>query len=199
MPAVPPSPPDRKYSIATPPIDGALAQGDVYTDGALRGLVPCTRRAGWAYLVVSGGEASGGRCGTMGEPYPTALRAELRAVNEALRSACPPPTIHTDNQQVVDGVRLGKSWPCAPERDGADIWQRVWHQLEDIGPGMHIVKVKAHLPFSKVQDGHISLQDWCGNGVLIYGRWRDARSPPNCPQYRSTTHDRRRPWLGIVG
>ena len=86
-PTATPHPPEREYHIAAPPSDGALASGNVYTDGALRGSVPSTRREGWAYSVVNEAEATWGRYGTMGDLYPTALRAERRAANGALRRA----------------------------------------------------------------------------------------------------------------
>ena len=95
--------------------------------------------------------------GPMGELYPTALRAELRAVNEALRCASLPLTMHTDNQQVVDGSQNGKSWSCAPERDGADIWRDIWRLLDDIGLRVRIMKVEAHLLFIRLLEGHMPL------------------------------------------
>ena len=164
-PSVPCAPPWLEYDVGTPPTDGALATGNVYTDGALRGLVPCTRRAGWAYIVINGDERTWGRYGTMGELFCTIFRAELKAVVEVLRCACPPLTIHTDNQQVVDGWLAGKIWSCASNRDGADLWRQFWALMADIGGGVHITKVKAHVSFAKVQAGAMSRLDWCGNGL----------------------------------
>ena len=101
----------------------------------------------------------------MAEPWPTSFRAELRAALETLPLASPPLTIHTDNQQLVDGWVNGEKWCCSSRRDGADMWRELWARIKDIGPGIRIVKVKAHLSFIHVQRGTISQQDWCGNGL----------------------------------
>ena len=103
------------------------------------------------------------------ELFPTIFRAELTAVIEARRVACPPLVVHTDNQQVVDGWEAGKAWSCASNRDGADLWRSFWSRMHDIGPGIQIVKIKAHVPFSRVQERQMSWQDWCGNGLA--DRW----------------------------
>ena len=39
----------------------------------------------------------------------------------------------------------------------------------DIGQGVQIVKVKAHVPFALVQERKMTWQDWCGNGLA--DRW----------------------------
>ena len=84
---------------------------------------------------------------------------------EALRHAASPVTIHTDNQQLVDGWLAGRRWSCASNRDGADLWRSFWAKCADLGPGINVVKVKAHVSFAKVQQGAMSLQDWGGNGL----------------------------------
>ena len=97
-PNAPPPPPWIEYNIEPPPTDGAIVTGSVYTDGALRGLLPCTRRVGWAFVVVNQLDETWGRFGTVSERYTTVCRAELHAAVEALRHSTPPITIHTDNQ-----------------------------------------------------------------------------------------------------
>ena len=164
-PSIPPPPPWLEYHVGEPPVDGALATGNVYSDGALRGLVPETRRAGWAFIEVNGTERKWGKYGTMGEMFCTIFRAELKAVVEILRCACPPLTIHTDNQQVVDGWKAGKAWTCSSKRDGADLWRQFWTLINEIGDGVRICKVKAHVSFGRVQSGAMSVVDWCGNGL----------------------------------
>ena len=79
----------------------------------------------------------------MTEAYPTALRAELRALLEILRHSAGDLIVHVDNQQVVDGVRRGEKWCTAAVRDGADIGRLVWSALRDLS-GIEVVKVKAH-------------------------------------------------------
>ena len=105
----------------------------MYTDGALRGLVPCIRRAGWAFVGVNDQDVTWGRFGTVSEQYTTIFRAELRAAIEALCHCVPLVTIHTDSQQVVDGWNAGQRWSCASNRDGADLWRIFWARNRDIG------------------------------------------------------------------
>ena len=103
----------------------------------------------------------------MDELVCTVFRAELRAV-DVLRCACSPPTIHTDNQQVVVGWHAGKFWPCASNRDGADPWKLFWALVANVGYGIRFVK-EAHASHAQVQVGAISKLDWCGNGLA--GEW----------------------------
>ena len=105
----------------------------------------------------------------MAEPCPTTFRAEPRAALETFRIASPPFDIHTDNQELTDGWLNGEKWCCSSCRDGADMWREVWARIKEIGLGIHIVKVKAHLQFAYVQRGIISQQDWCGNGLADAG------------------------------
>ena len=135
----------------------------------------------------------------MGELVCTVCRSELKAVVEVLRSACPPLTIHIDNQQVVDGWQAGKNWSCASNRDGADLWRHFWTLANDIGEAINVVKVKAHVSFAQVQAGATSWLDWCGNGPA------DAWAKSACAmvvkaspaaEYHSAWVV---PWLGTVG
>ena len=96
-----------------------MARGIAYTDGALRGTMPKSRRAGWAFVVSQGGEKFWGKFDVCSEEYTTVLRAELRALAEILRIACGPLTVYVDNSQVVDGVKMGKDWCVDAKRDGA--------------------------------------------------------------------------------
>ncbi len=80
------------------------------------------RRAGWGVVVVSSsGEVLWTLYGTLSERFPTVVRAELRAVYEALRRAVGRVTIHTDNQEVLDGYNHGELWSTAAGRSGASI------------------------------------------------------------------------------
>ena len=48
----------------------------------------------------------------------------------------------------------------------ADLWRICWARNKDIGPGIDIVKVKARVPNALVQQGVMTFQDWCGNGLV---------------------------------
>ena len=105
--------------------------GVAFTDGAMKGRAPkAARRAGWACVLVDdSGLVIGGLYGSRPDHYPTAFRAELRAVIELLMLAVPPLHIWTDNQAVVDGWHRGKAWCCASTRSAADLWMRFWAKL----------------------------------------------------------------------
>ena len=141
-----------------PPVDGLLATSDVYTDGALRGLITCSRSAGLAFVATNGAEPTWERDGTDGEQYPTTLRVELRPFAKMLLCALPPVVIHTDNEQVVDGWSLGKARSCASNRDGADLWRLFWALIVDVGEGVEIRKAKAHVSFAKVRPVEMTRQ-----------------------------------------
>ena len=105
-----------------------------------------------------------GKYGSIGEPYPFALRVELRALLEILRHTAGGLTVHADNKEVVDGVANGQQWCCMAKRNGADLWRHIWAALGDLS-GMRMVKVKAHLCFSHVMQGVMTCSSWAGNAV----------------------------------
>ncbi len=84
---------------------------------------------------------------------------------EALRIAVAPIKIHCDNQQVVDGVERGREWCLDARREGADLWRLIWAALDDVGDGVHVVKVKAHTSWREVAMGLITLRDQRGNAM----------------------------------
>ena len=90
-----------------------------------------------------------GISGSLAENYPSVVRSELRALLEILRHMAGGLVVHVDNQEVVDGVQLGSVWGCAAGRNGADLWRSIWICLDDLS-GAEVVKVKAHLQFSKI-------------------------------------------------
>ena len=143
-----------------------IATGDVYTDGALTGRFRVLKRAGWAIAVLRQDlSIEWATYGVCGELDPSILRAELRAVLEALRVAVPPLVIHTDNAEVVSGVQMGRELACQAAREGADLWRLVWQMLEDIGPGVEVRKVKAHTTEHDVLEGLIERQHHLGNAA----------------------------------
>ena len=164
-PECPKPPPAIEAWVGHPPPTGAVASGVAYTDGSLNGSVPKARRAGWAYIVDDSESPPWGKYGTCHEQCPTVLRAELRALVEILRITVGPLDIFVDNAEVVEGVQRGRAWGCNPKRDGADLWRQVWDRLDEIGPGVRVCKVKAHLTFQDVLGGRIPWSNWIGNGI----------------------------------
>ena len=143
-----------------------LATGDVYTDGALTGLFRAIKRAVWAVAVLREDmSVDWAVYGICGELDPSILRAELRAVLEALRMGLPPLTIHTDNAEVVEGFLIGEEMACQAHREGADLWRLVWQKLQEMGEGVEIRKVKAHTTESDVLEGLIDLKHQAGNAA----------------------------------
>ena len=167
-PERPPTPPESQRLVGSPPKDGFAAKGVAYTDGALRGTIPWARRAGWAYIVVDGSEPIWGIRGTCAEPYPTVVRAELRALLEILRITTGPIRIYVDNAQVVEGVQKGAAWGSNSKRDGADLWREIWLRLDDLEGLVEVRKVKAHLTYEQVRQGIISWDLWVGNGIADF-------------------------------
>lgn len=63
-------------------------------------------------------------------------------------SAVPPIRIHTDCTNIIKVAGHGKEWCVRPECKLADLWQRFWHLVEELGglcdEGVSLIKVKAH-------------------------------------------------------
>ena len=59
------------------PVEGAVAHGDAFTDGALTGSFPRANRAGWAFVVDDGENPHWGQFGVCDEVYTSVLRSEL--------------------------------------------------------------------------------------------------------------------------
>ncbi len=174
LPLVPPPPPARtEWGIGGRPADGAYAaSGDVYTDGAVSGRWRRIMRAGWgiAALKDDADEVLWALHGTCPDVQPSVVRAELKAVLEALRVAVPPLRLHVDNLEVVIGFQLGEDWCVNPRRDGAELWRAIWGYMRDIGGGVDVLKVKAHTEIEEVEDGIITHRDRKGN------MWADAEA-----------------------
>ena len=191
LPVMPSPPPPHESWIGTVPAAGAVAYGVAYTDGALRGTIPKSRRAGWAFTVAQDDAKLWGKFGVCNEQYTSVLRAELRALAEVLRIACGPLTVHVDNAQVVDGVRHGKEWCLDAKREGADIWREIWAILPGL-ENVRVVKVKAHLSYRDVEEGRIPFAHWVGNGVA--DQWAKVGCETACtasPYQWSQTHWKR--------
>jgi ribonuclease HI len=145
--------------------------GQGFTDGAMRGRAPkCSRRAGWAAILVDvNGLIIAGLYGTCGDRFPTAFRAELRAVVQMLRHALPPLTIWTDNSGVVDGWTNGREWCCSSARSAADLWREFWWILGDMClDGISIRKCKGHATEADVEAGRSSAFLRAGNDHADY-------------------------------
>ncbi len=133
-----------------------LATGTVFTDGAYQGWFWKGARAAWAAVAATeDGVVLWRLQGVIGEPHPSILRAELMALREVLRMAAPPLTVYIDNKAVVDGFSRGRAHCTASTTDAADIWRDVWRLVEDIGPGVSILKVRAHTTWWDVLAGRI--------------------------------------------
>ena len=85
--------------------------------------------------------------GTLGGLNVSSFRAELQALYEVLKIAVPPVRIHTDNQDVVDGVSRGRKWCTRASTVGADLWRCIFDKLEELRDEgeVVVVKVKAHI------------------------------------------------------
>ena len=148
-----------------PPKDFVVS-GNAFTDGAMRGRAPvAARRAGCAWVIVDdAGDVIFSLHGPCPDPFPTAFRAELRAVCELLVMVTPPITIWIDNKEVLDGIAKGREWCCSSARQAADLWRTFWHKMSDIGDEeVTFVKTKGHASDGDVQSGRSTLFQKRGN------------------------------------
>ena len=143
-----------------------LATGDIYTDGSSKGQHWRARRGGWAVVALDGaGRWQWTKWGALGGLNISSFRAELQALLEALKIAVPPVRIHTDNQNVVDGVLRGKLWCTRAKATGADLWRSVFDKLEELKDEgeVAVVKVKAHTGWFDLISRRIAPRDQFGN------------------------------------
>ena len=157
---------ETKVVCTLRPADGLLTDS-VYTDGSGINVQRSEiARAGWGLSSVCAATAR--VTGAMRGPLPLFTQsvgnAEIFAAAMALRMAVPPIELVSDYQHFIDGWEQGSG---AYTHDGArcgEAWMLFWAAAEDFGL-QHITvrKVAAHLPFSAVREGRVSLQDWTGN------------------------------------
>ena len=108
-------------------------------------------RAGWAFVVLR--EDNTLAYGAYG-PLPleqrdhVILAAELWAVIMLLRNAVAPLRIHTDCQNVIDGIERGPAWATRPGRRHGPLWHIIWQLVGEhggiSGETISFQKVKAH-------------------------------------------------------
>ena len=147
----------------------ALITGEVFTDGAMKGRLPEVRRGGWAFAKLGANKEhiQAVFYGVSNDAWLTIVRAELKAVEEALRRAVAPLTIYTDNAAVVNAYCKGEKYACRDANDGADIWRRIWLILADFGE-CQILKVKAHTTAADAQAGVIDPVKQAGNATADF-------------------------------
>ena len=127
------------------------------------------------------------------------LRAELHAIEEAIRRAVAPLTIHTDSGVAVSAYSKGKKYCCSARSDGADIWRKIWLLLADFGE-FQLVKVKAHTTKSDVAEGLIAAPHQFGNAAADHfavqaRKAAESSSPTRCFHAH---YARARAWYKIV-
>ena len=122
-------------------------------------------RGGWAAIGVNEeGAITCGFDGTCDEEFPSALRAELQGVTQCLRHALPQLIIHVDAKLVVDGWFAGRHYCVCAESSAADLWRILWDLLDDIGPGIELVKCKGHATDLDIAEGRATVFTKVGNG-----------------------------------
>ncbi len=164
LPARPAMPPDPTAQSRFFGGADRVAEGWAYTDGAMRGKCRRVLRAGWAFAFVdSAGTVLWGAYGSLGERFPSVVRAELAAVLQVLLCASGRVGIYVDNAEVVQGFALGRRWCLHPRREGADLWKRIWEAYDYLGTSVEVHKVKAHLPDEAFYRGAVSRRDLLGN------------------------------------
>ena len=109
VPAIPQAPTFQEYVLRRSVMVDLVARGMAHTDGACRGLLRRTKRAGWGACCVSEeGEILWAVYGVCPDASASATWAELWGLLGILRYALPPLSIGTDNAEVV------RRWECGP-------------------------------------------------------------------------------------
>ena len=145
-------------------------------------------RGGWSVVAHSHeGKHVWTRRGVLGWVNVSNHRAELRALLEALRVGTPPLRIHVDNQSVVDGVSSSREACTSSTAADADLWHRVWEELEVARAkgSVEVLKVKAHTGWLDVLNRRISPRDQYGNWLADQAAKACARhSEDQAPTWR---------------
>eukprot|EP00959_Pyramimonas_sp_CCMP1952_P024354 510982-Pyramimonas_sp.AAC.1 len=151
--------------------------GDVFLDGSIfEGDMGPWASGGWAVVALSRGartlrEVSALMCGPLFSEFPTINEAELTALLERLKHACPPLVLHTDSKYVFDGVlSRGRVHTAHVLDTHCFLWCEVWARLEDWGfdgselcEAVRFVKVPAHPSRADVLAGRATTRDKLGN------------------------------------
>eukprot|EP00972_Heterocapsa_arctica_P065315 9643507-Heterocapsa_arctica.AAC.1 len=104
-------------------------------------------RAGWAVVQIAGtnDEVVGEVHGNLPGYIQQSGLAELFAFLMLLVHGVPPIVAVTDYQGLVDGIANGRVWCTALGREGADLWRKVWHKIDDYGmENVTVIKIPAH-------------------------------------------------------
>ncbi len=122
----------------------------------------------WSVITLArdGESLSQSSSGTCRGWYPSVARGELQALVEMLEAALIPATYVGDCQYVVDGFEAGvpRSFTSS-ESVHADLWRRARWLVNDHGPGIDVIKIKAHRSKTRAEheDGTGGLELWHGN------------------------------------
>ncbi len=158
------------------PVEGHLAigGGGGYTFGDGSAQRVDKRRlavATWAVARIDREDDDGNAAvteaarGTVAGWFPTAPRAEIRALEFALRHVPPGGIYVGDCQHVLDEARGGVSdWLCSSRSINADLWREVRRRLDDVGD-IALEKTKAHRTRAQAEtdSGGDGVWFWQGN------------------------------------
>ncbi len=155
-----------------------LFTGNVFLDGSCDAVgIRWAWRSGWSIVAADcEGRPLFVVYGASPDLLTSSLRAELRALLNALPMAMPPLVLWSDCSTVVRGVSRGSRWCTSGRREGADIWRAIWKRIDDIGPGLVVVKVKGHatrthidqgITTAELKRGNDEADKWAKEGTLL--------------------------------
>ncbi|CAK0828799.1 unnamed protein product [Prorocentrum cordatum] len=149
---------------------------------------------GWAVVALSKSaralrEVSALLCGPLFSELPTINEADLAALLECLKHACPPFVLHTDSKYVFGGVlSRGRVHTTHVLDTHCFVWREVWARLGDWGfdgsefcEAVRFVKVLAHSSSTDVRSGRGTTRDKFGNDMADrHAKWaaQAVRLPP---------------------
>ncbi len=97
--------------------------------------------------------------------FPTVPRAELLAMEFGLRHAAVPSAYLGDCGFAVQGAQQGVPSKLTSSRNfNADLWRRIKWVVDDVMPGVDVIKTKAHRSLTAAQQDIMDgVDNWLGN------------------------------------
>eukprot|EP00959_Pyramimonas_sp_CCMP1952_P452033 9464335-Pyramimonas_sp.AAC.1 len=115
--------------------ESAALAGDICT--GVSGLAPIgwpeASRAGWRIAVMTCQNMRGIAYGPLPGHQQSVPRAELYALAQALRHGTAPMYTRTYCYGFVEGLQQGRKLSIHPRTPNRDIWELLWHDLDDHG------------------------------------------------------------------
>ncbi len=157
------------------PVQGGLRLGEggnISGDGSgFRQNLRDFRVATWAAVRMDAVDETGNTTvsesarGVVAGWFPTVPRAELLAMEFGLKHAAVPSAYLGDCGFAVQGAQQGVPSKLTSSRNfNADLWRRIKWIVDDVTPGVDVIKTKAHRSLTAAQQDIMDgVDNWLGN------------------------------------